>query len=81
MFNAPILTGNDVATLRSELQEALNAIAREQAQQSEYYALKTLYAAPSRIIEGMLVRADGSTWNPGSGAGIYARISGAWVKL
>jgi len=81
MFNPPILTGTDVATLRQELQTALQTIAAEQAQQSEYYALTTLYAAPKRILEGMIVKADGATWNPGSGAGVYARVGGAWVKL
>lgn len=81
MFNAPILTGNDVATLRSELQQALDTIAREQAQPSEYVALKTIYAAPARIFEGMVVKADGTTWNPGAGAGVYAYVGGAWVKL
>ena len=81
MFNPPILTGTDVATLRQELQTALQTIAAEQAQQSEYYALTTLYAAPKRILEGMIVKADGTTWNPGSGAGVYARVGGAWVLM
>lgn len=43
--------------------------------------LAELNAAPSRITDGDIVRADGTNWNPGSGAGIYARISGAWIKL
>ena len=81
MFNPPILTGTDVATLRQELQTALQDIAREQAQQNEYYALKPLYAEPKRIIEGMVILADGTVFDPGSGAGVYARIGGAWVKL
>jgi hypothetical protein len=81
MFNAPILTGTDVATLRQELQTALQDIAREQAQQSEYYALKPLYAEPKRFFDGMVILADGTVFDPGSGAGVYARIGGAWVKL
>jgi hypothetical protein len=78
MFNPPILTGTDVATLRQELQTALQDIAREQAQQNEYYALKPLYAEPKRIIEGMAVVADGTVWNPGSGAGEYIYLNGSW---
>ena len=39
------------------------------------------YAEPAKPRDGMVVLADGSTWNPGSGAGIYARIGGAWVQL
>ncbi len=59
----------------------LTRLAESLAQPADYTALKTLYAAPSRIFDGMIVLADGTTWNPGSGAGVYARISGAWVRL
>lgn len=40
-----------------------------------------LHAAPARFENGDVVMADGVDWNPGGGAGLYARISGAWVKL
>jgi hypothetical protein len=43
--------------------------------------LAELGAEPERPADGMIVYADGSTWNPGSGAGFYGRESGAWVKL
>lgn len=36
---------------------------------------------PARYSDGMVVYADGTNWNPGSGAGLYAREGGAWVKL
>jgi hypothetical protein len=39
------------------------------------------YAAPARPREGMVANADGTTWNPGGGAGLYQRLAGAWVKL
>ena len=42
---------------------------------------RTLYAAPSRITEGLTVKADGATWNPGSGGGIYSYCGGAWRFL
>jgi hypothetical protein len=38
-------------------------------------------APPSRISDGDLVYADGTNWNPGAGAGLYERRTGAWVKL
>ena len=37
--------------------------------------------APTKPREGMLVMADGTGWNPGSGKGLYEYKSGAWVKL
>lgn len=41
-----------------------------------------LHAAPARPIEGMVVWADGTDWNPGAtGSGLYKYDSGAWVKL
>ena len=43
--------------------------------------MQVQYAEPAKPRDGMVVLADGSTWDPGSGAGIYARISGAWVQL
>lgn len=39
------------------------------------------YVAPDKPREGMLRFADGTSWNPGSGRGLYQYVSGAWVKL
>jgi hypothetical protein len=64
------------AFLARELQE----ISRR-SQLVDYIVLDTLYAAPKRIVEGMIVKADGATWNPGQGAGTYERVNSAWVKL
>lgn len=36
---------------------------------------------PDRPREGMLVFADGTHWNPGSGKGTYEYKGGAWVPL
>lgn len=32
-------------------------------------------------VDGMLMQADGSTWDPGQGAGLYQYLDGAWQKL
>lgn len=42
---------------------------------------RTLYAEPARLFDGLTVKADGTTWNPGAGAGIYTYYGGAWNKL
>lgn len=39
------------------------------------------YQEPGRLMEGMVVNADGTSWNPGGGAGLYQYLSSAWVKL
>lgn len=40
-----------------------------------------LTAEPGYKPDGLLVYADGTNWNPGSGAGFYGREGNAWVKL
>lgn len=42
---------------------------------------KPLYAAPTKPRDFMIVAADGTTWNPGSGKGYYAYYNGAWHFL
>ena len=37
-----------------------------------------LYAQPRKLYEGLTVLADGTTWDPGSGAGTYQYRDGAW---
>ena len=43
--------------------------------------LQELTAAPSNIVDGLIIYADGTSYNPGSGEGFYGRENGAWVKL
>lgn len=41
-----------------------------------------IYAEPGRISDGDVVYADGTTWNPGSGKGLYYYKSGTgWVFI
>jgi hypothetical protein len=41
-----------------------------------------LYNAPARVFPGLVVYADGTSWNPGSGEGLYRRsLSNTWVKV
>lgn len=59
-------------------------LATEEIQREQQFAwllLKPLNAAPSKKREGMIVFADGTNWNPGTGKGVYAYYSGAWNKL
>jgi hypothetical protein len=37
--------------------------------------------APSKPRDGMLRRADGALWNPGSGQGVYCYYNSAWRFL
>lgn len=73
---------NNVPTASTDLPAYLarefQYIAREWIQAEDSAFLNTLYAEPVRPREGMLVKADGTTWNPSGGAGLYVFIGGVW---
>lgn len=43
--------------------------------------LRPVFREPTKPREGMLVFADGTSWNPGAGAGTYEYRGAAWHKL
>lgn len=64
------------------LAEELQRIAAQLAEfEMPYIRLVPVYVVPAKPREGMVVNADGTSWNPGGGAGLYQYLSGAWVKL
>ena len=46
-----------------------------------YVQLTKRFAAPTKPREGRVYFADGTTWNPGAGGGLYLYFGGAFVKL
>lgn len=48
---------------------------------AKIFIVQPSFAAPAKPRPGMLVNADGTSWNPGGGAGMYQYLGGAWVKL
>lgn len=68
--------------LKAWLATQLRLIAAELSHgRPETVTLAVLGVEPARRPDGMVVYADGSEWNPGSGEGFYGRQNGAWVKL
>ena len=47
----------------------------------DFIQLKETNVAPVKPRTGMIALADGTNWNPGSGAGFYGYYGGAWSKL
>lgn len=64
----------------SDLQSQVDEL-REKIQIFEESLLTISHVAPDKLIEPVLRIADGTNWDPGSGAGLYLRQGGAWVKL
>lgn len=74
----------DLKELQTWVFDQLKLIEKEFNFQRDAYYLKPLTAAPRKPRDGMVVYADGTTWNPGGGRGIYAYIDDgtpAWTKL
>lgn len=71
---------DDVSQLREWLVGELERIALDAAE-TIAVELRQVGAAPAKPREGMIVSANGSTWNPGGGAGAYEYRGGAWAKL
>lgn len=45
-------------------------------------AFQVQHSEPHDLFTGLILYADGTDWNPGSGEGLYERTSApAWVKL
>lgn len=70
----------DTDRLREWLMEELRRIALE-GSETVALELRQVGRAPDKPREGMIVSANGTTWNPGAGAGAYEYKGGAWVKL
>ena len=68
--------GDLVRFLRQELQAISFALSAVQDGQIDVTTV-----APSKPRDGMLRRADGTSWNPGSGAGVYCFYGAVWHFL
>lgn len=66
--------------LGAYLQEELRKLSVELGS-VEAVILPTLHVEPDKPRDGMVVLADGTDFNPGSGAGFYGRSAGAWEFL
>lgn len=71
----------NAADLPAFLQQELLNIARATLEGNQFLSLEMLYVAPAKPRDGMVVLADGTRWNPGSGAGFYGYRAAAWRFL
>jgi hypothetical protein len=61
--------------------DELQAIAQSQSDTLNFLQFSPLKAEPKKLREGLVVLADGTNWDPGSGAGFYGYRGGSWRKL
>lgn len=75
------------AVQSTELREVVNWVQRELTLVANnlvglnFLQLVVLHNEPLRPRDGMIVYADGTDWDPGSGEGIYGRVNGSWAAL
>ena len=80
LYSPRIVPEGDEESLRTFFTEELRLIAAA-LESVENIELVELHVAPVRAREGMIVLADGTNWDPGSGAGFYGYRGGSWNKL
>ena len=82
MFKANEPPSGDLDTLRLFIAEEFQRLALDlESGQMEFLQLVERFVAPVKPREGLVVFADGTSWNPGAGRGVYVYNSAAWVKL
>lgn len=69
-----------VQELANWTQRQLQRIAGQQ-QLMAVFGLATQHVEPTKRYAGMIVLADGTDWNPGSGEGVYRYNGSAWVFM
>lgn len=72
---------SDAESLAAFLRQELDKVAQALDTADPFITLETLYAYPPKFREGTIFKADGTTLNPGSGAGVYCRRGGTWAFL
>jgi hypothetical protein len=72
---------SDAARLARWAEDEHTAIAAAQNDDVIALELRPIHVEPKRPRVGMLVYADGTDWDPGSGEGVYVYASGGWTAL
>lgn len=80
-YSAEQLPTDSVDSLAIAVQKELARISAELELGVATRVDRFLAAAPAKLREGMIVGADGTNWNPGSGKGVYVYYTGAWHFL
>lgn len=75
---------SDPKALPAFLDQELSEIEQAQNEPVSVFGLAISHAAPKVPTDGrsvLFAEADGTNWNPGSGAGLYVYRPSGWVKV
>lgn len=73
----PLVDNSMVFSQRQESLRLENLLENER----DFFHCRALHAAPIRPREGQIVVADGTDWDPGSGAGVYVYLGGGYKLM
>lgn len=81
-YTTPQVPANvDIEGLRRFIGDELDKVAKALAE-TQALELRPVYREPDKPRPGMIVYADGTSWDPGSGEGPYAyNLANTWVAL
>lgn len=71
---------DSIDSLLAYVQRELTALSQELAETTVLES-RSISAPPTKPRDGMIAHADGTNWNPGSGAGAYVFQGGVWVPM
>lgn len=83
MYNAREVTATELEETNRQISEELRKVQSESAlpMPEKGILFPELHVEPSKPRSGLTVLADGTDWDPGSGAGVYTYYGAAWHKL
>ena len=73
-------TGATIPELAEWMSRELLQLERSFREMDDVLLVET-FVAPAKPRDGLTVFADGTSWNPGSGRGVYTYYGSAWHKL
>ena len=73
-------SGSSIDELAAWMQRELLELERSFREQDDILLVE-MFVAPAKPRDGLTVFADGTSWNPGSGRGVYTYYGGSWKKL
>lgn len=83
MWTPGTVPAGDMHALQAYIAQEFQNLAQELSMNAFQFAqLAETFVAPQKPRDGLVVFADGTSWNPGgTGRGVYVYSSGVWVKL
>lgn len=80
--STPIFQNQEVVDLSRFIEQELTKISQTLSNlEVESLRFTILNTAIGKPRNGDVAYADGTNWNPGTGAGLYQYVGGAWSKL